>query len=94
MNNAVDSGTESELVDMAENAVVQAKVLYHVLVQILKGKARVIARQAERNNGFALWVKFKKEYEPDVRGRFPSMLMGVLNPKSWTRWTSSISGLR
>ena len=55
LEQASNSATAPELVDMTDDMQRQGEMLYHVLVQFLKGKARRIAMASERGNGFKLW---------------------------------------
>ena len=74
---------EPEILDMTPEAEHQAHLLYHLLVQLCKGKARNIARGVEEGNGFKLWRALLREYEPDAAGRHQGMLGGLLAPTSW-----------
>ena len=60
---------EPELIDMTTEAETSAHLLYHLLVQLCKGKARNVARGTEEGNGFKLWRALLREYEPDEAGR-------------------------
>ena len=73
---------EPEIIDMTPEAEHQAHLLYHLLVQLCKGKARNIARGVEEGNGFKLWRALLREYEPDAAGRHQGMLGGLLAPTS------------
>ena len=74
---------EPELIDMTTDAEQSAHLLYHLLVQLCKGKARNVARGTEEGNGFKLWRALLREYEPDAAGRHQGMLGGLLAPTSW-----------
>ena len=73
-------GDPPETVDMDEPTERQSEMLYHVLVQLLKGKARKKAMEAEVANGFKLWFELKRSYESVVPGRHQTMLMALLKP--------------
>ena len=55
LEQASASSNPLETVDMTDEVQRQGEMLYHVLVQLLKGKARRIAMASERGNGFKLW---------------------------------------
>ena len=69
-----------ETVDMDEPTERQSEMLYHVLVQLLKGKARKKAMAGEVANGFKVWHELKKSYESVVPGRHQMMLMALVRP--------------
>ena len=73
MDSGVDAGTWDH--DLREIS----RLLYHLLVLLLQGKAAAVARHAGRQNGADLWI-FKQEFEPRTGGRGPAMLMGILDP--------------
>ena len=61
---AVDAMTDPpETVDMTPDIERSGELLYHVLVQLLKGKARRIAMSSEQGNGFKLWYELIRPYE-------------------------------
>ena len=55
MDHASRMATEPEMLDMTPQAESKSKMLYHLLVQLLKGKARKLAMQMTEPNGFGLW---------------------------------------
>jgi hypothetical protein len=83
MDAAMALAEPPELGDMTEPTAQQARMLYHVLVQVLKGKAKKLAMASEEGNGFKLWVALCREYESSVPGRHQSMLMALLKPLRW-----------
>ena len=58
--------------------------MYHLLVQLLRGRAAAVARIAERHNGADIWILLKEEFEPGAGGRWSATLVGILDPK-WSR---------
>ena len=44
------------------------RLLYHLMVRVLRGTAASIARSAERQNGVEVWNLLKEEYEPRAGG--------------------------
>jgi len=80
---AGDAEAAPESVDMSEEVRPKGEMLYHVLVQLLKGKARRIAMTVERGNGFKLWWELRRAYESHIPGRHQSMLMSLLKPEKW-----------
>ena len=64
-----------ETVDMDESTERLSEMLYHVLVQMLKGKARKKAMSNEVANSFKPWYELKKSYESIIPGRHQTMLM-------------------
>ena len=69
-----------DLVDMTREAEANAIMLYHVLVQMLKGKSKKRAMACEVGNGFKLWWELRHAYESMIPGRHQSMLMALLKP--------------
>ena len=63
------SVTAPETTDMTEDVQSKSAMLYHVLVQLLKGKARRVAMASERGNGFKLWWELVRAYESHIPGR-------------------------
>ncbi len=55
-----------ETVDMDDPTERQSEMLYHVLVKLVKNKARKKAMSTEVGNGFKLWYELKKSYESVV----------------------------
>jgi len=76
-------GVAPETVDMEPQVARQSELLYHLLVQMLKGKSKKKAMTVEVSNGFKLWYELKDSYERAVPGRHQSMLMQLLRP-SWS----------
>ena len=74
-------GAAPEAGDMEPTVARQSELLYHLLVQMLKGKAKKKAMAAEVSNGFKLWFELKESYERAVPGRHQSMLMQLLRPR-------------
>ena len=56
--------------------------LYAILVSILDGKSRLIAKRVPRRNGFELWRQLVVEYEPKTQNRHLSLLLSVVEAKS------------
>eukprot|EP00971_Amphidinium_carterae_P298205 5925522-Amphidinium_carterae.1 len=52
-----------------------------MLVMSVQGKALLLCKAAERNNGYEAWSRLKAEYEPKAGTRRTGMLVGILNPK-------------
>lgn len=73
------------LEDMAEQAEAQAQFMYHMLLRLCKGKAKIVARKVEIGNGFVLWRALHEEYEPKKVGRHQSMLQGLVSPTEWEK---------
>ena len=57
-----------------------ARVLYHVLVSTVQGKALAVIRGGERANGLQCWVLLCDEYEPKSGSRLTALLCGLLAP--------------
>ena len=57
-----------------------ARVLYHVLVSTVQGKALAVIRGGERANGLQCWVLLCDEYEPKSGSRLTTLLCGLLAP--------------
>ena len=55
-------GVAPETGDMEPNVVRQSELLYHLLVQMLKGKSKKKAMTVEVSNGFKLWFELKESY--------------------------------
>ena len=64
------------------HAALASRTIFHILVQLVAGRALVIVRRTERGNGFLAWKQLKKEYEDGGGHRLVALLMGLLNP-SW-----------
>ena len=67
-----------------------SKQLYHMLVMLCsQGRAVTIMMNVERHNGYEAWRRLKQEYEPNLPGRWATMLSSLISP-SWTsdgmRW--------
>ena len=58
----------------------QAKCLYYMLIQCVKGKALRIVDMTEPQNGFLAWKRIVKEYRPQTGGRHNAMLIGLISP--------------
>lgn len=58
----------------------QAKALYHLLIQVVRNKALTVIRLVEKYNGFLAWRHLKHEYEASVGARFTAMLCSILTP--------------
>ena len=74
--------------DMVAEVQEQSVLLYHLLIQVCKGKSRKVCMAAEEGNGFRLWWDLKREYEKPIPGRFQSWLCQLLNPKHWADSTA------
>ena len=55
----------------------RTRLLYHLLVGALRGKAASIVRAAERQNGAEVWRLPKEEYEPRAGGCRSALLGGT-----------------
>ena len=82
---------------MNESSRKAAATIYHLMAQMVAGRALGIIRRCPRGNGLLAWSRLKKEYEDDSGYRSVDLLMGVPNPKWVTtsvreglasRWTS------
>eukprot|EP00971_Amphidinium_carterae_P205498 4078495-Amphidinium_carterae.2 len=69
------------LASMAEGTKERSKKLYLMLVMSVQGKALLLCKAAERNNGYEAWSRLKAEYEPKAGARRTGMLVGILNPQ-------------
>ena len=61
-----------------------ARVIYHLLVQLVGGRALGIVRRTPRGNGLLAWYRLKKEFEDDGGHRSVALLMGLLSPE-WSQ---------
>ena len=84
MELAAAARDETELQDEAlgEEARKAARVLYHLLVQLVGGRALALVRRTPRGNGLLAWKRLKREFEDDGGHRAVALLMGLLHP-SW-----------
>ena len=73
-----------ETVDMTPEIERSGELLCHVLLKLLKGKARLIAMSSEQGNGYKLWYELIRSYESKIPGRHQAMLMSLLKPERWT----------
>ena len=67
----------------------KSRLLYHLLVRAMRGKAASIARSAERQNGAEVWKLLKEEYEPRAGGCRSALIAGLLDP----RWSDDAATL-
>ena len=65
---------------MAESIAEKARLLFHLLVQLLRGKAKRLAMKCPRGQGYTLWWALVREYEAVVEGRHQAMLIHVMRP--------------
>ena len=80
---AAVSDDELHLRNVDEDLKPTAKAIWYLLVTVLKGKAQMVLKGSEKFNGLMAWRRVMKECQPNLGGRFNSMLMQILNPKHW-----------
>ena len=73
---------------MSADAAEKTKFLYHLTIQLVKGKAKRIAMSSPRGEGFALWWTLVRQYESQVEGRHQAMLVQIMRPI----WPSDLTG--
>jgi hypothetical protein len=85
MNSAANAAKEEDLVlqEIDDDKKSVAKVIWFLLVSVMRGNGQIVIKNAERYNGYIAWHRLIKEYRPRVRGRY-SMLMRCLRPTHWT----------
>eukprot|EP00971_Amphidinium_carterae_P237160 4707058-Amphidinium_carterae.1 len=68
------------IADMDEPIAGKARLLYSMLVDACEGKAAVIIKPCEKQNGFRAWSMLKQEYEGSTATRFQGMLTALMTP--------------
>ena len=63
-----------------DNHQVISRSLYHILVQVVEGKAHRILRSTPRGNGAEAWRRLKAEYQPMIAQRRLALLHKLMNP--------------
>ena len=58
----------------------KGRTLYHMLVMLVKGRAQQILRSVAAGNGFEVWRKFVRHYEPNLAARHVGTLQQLLQP--------------
>ena len=86
MNAVEDISGGPQAADMSPETLQQAKFLYHVSVQVVRGKARRIVMRSEVTNIIKLWMDLLAEYEGREPGRHQVMLVGLLKRERWTNF--------
>ena len=72
------------MTSFAADKQVVAKQLYHMLVMLCnKGRAVNILMSTERHNGFEAWRRLVHEFEPQLPGRWATMLSALIAP-AWS----------
>lgn len=80
MKDAAASTTEIQMKVYNGTQRQYSKVLYYMLVMLCQEGSPAYSKikGCAENNGMEAWRRFHAEYEPQVRGRFQSMLQGIL----------------
>eukprot|EP00971_Amphidinium_carterae_P090442 1790766-Amphidinium_carterae.7 len=63
---------------MADGTKERSKKLYLMLVMSVQGKALLLCKASERNNGYEAWSRLKAEYEPKAGARRTGMLAATM----------------
>ena len=77
------AGDHDAVIDMSTlRPDVQAliKTLYHLMAQLLDGRASRILRAVPRGNGAEAWRQLGREYQPQIAQRKLAMLASIMSP--------------
>jgi len=80
MRTAGDHEVEIDVSTLRPDVQALIKTLYHVMVQLLDGRASRILRAVPRGNGAEAWRQLKREYQPQIAQRKLAMLASIMSP--------------
>ena len=80
MEEAAKATSEIDFELELDDHQVISRSLYHILVQVVEGKAHRILRSTPRGNGAEAWRRLKAEYQPMIAQRRLALLHKLMNP--------------